>query len=679
MKNVRLIISVIATAIVVAISLYLIFGYEPGDLGNLVNRQANNGGDGTTTVFTGTIDVGTKVEVARNSVGTSGGNVTVNKPGDMLDGFQLEVPANSYNATRTFQVSYAPVKSHTFGKNFNPISPLISVENGGGYSEEVMVVKIPVQIPEGHFAMAFFYDSSSGQLEGVPLVTEDNNSITIATRHFSNTIISSIEEYRLTGLADSGFKPGVNDWLFPNYGSYLEPGGHCAGQSLSSMWYYYEKSKSTPLYDLYDNNGNEKTPAIWQDDSLAYKLASVVQNDIKWDSLVFKYMLRESKQWSAKQQFEAFAYSILATGQPQLVGMYDTKKGGGHAMVVYRTQNGNLCVADPNYPGVSNRIIKYTNNAFEPYNSGANQNDIKSGNPKQYNQILYISKSAIINWSQITSRWNELEKKTIGTSKFPAYTLLAIKKDGTTMELKDGLTTDQDTLTIEARSNPLLGTSIYRDNNWLRIDAQGEPLVDTNTKVTLKQGKNKLGIWVCARMMDANASAYWSWFDFKWVTVTYTQAPTPTTSLDKATIVDASIKTVWYPDSVYPQGVDGWGAYGWVGSVTIDFGVISLPKGTWLTLKPLNFAELDQKFSFIAYPGKGFETIELQSTGPVHQVTFKFSTSGELYVQKQRPSPPTLVVNGLLLVANPWGAAPPIPPDKEYWREYDIVITAASP
>ena len=120
---------------------------------------------------------------------------------------------------------------------------MITVDNGGGYSDELMYVKVPVKVPEGYFAMGFLYDEKTKQLEGMPLVASDANSITVATRHFSSFFISMIEKALLKKDIDSGFCPGIDDWQFTNYGSYIAPGGHCEGQSLSAMWYYCTQSR----------------------------------------------------------------------------------------------------------------------------------------------------------------------------------------------------------------------------------------------------------------------------------------------------------------------------------------------------------------------------------------------------------------------------------------------------
>jgi len=65
-------------------------------------------------------------------------------------------------------------------------------------------------------------------------VAQDAGSITLATRHFSKFFISAIDLNLLDQDIDSGYQPGVDDWQFVNNGSFIEKGGHCAGQSVSS-------------------------------------------------------------------------------------------------------------------------------------------------------------------------------------------------------------------------------------------------------------------------------------------------------------------------------------------------------------------------------------------------------------------------------------------------------------
>ncbi len=211
---------------------------------------------------TGVVSTGPTLVVSSQIVEPSGGSVKVQKPGDPLDGLEIQIPAGSYPEASQVNVSYAPVTNHTFGKYFTPATPLITIENAGGYSEEFMTVRIPVEIPSGDFAMAFYYDEAKGTLEAIPFSGIEADSITIVTRHFCSIIVSIINQSLMDDLLktdiDSHFRPGIDDWQFANRGSFAAPGGHCAGQSLSAMWYFCEQpdGKDRTLYGRYDNNGS---------------------------------------------------------------------------------------------------------------------------------------------------------------------------------------------------------------------------------------------------------------------------------------------------------------------------------------------------------------------------------------------------------------------------------------
>jgi len=463
----------------------------------------------------GTLSLDTAVQAAEMNIDVGGGVVAVMQKDSPISGMEIVVPAGSYKESRDFKVSYSPISSHTFGEDFHPLTPLISVDNGGGYSDELMEVKIPVKVPADSFAMGFIYDGVTKKLEGLPMIAQDENSITIATRHFTDFVISMIPFTKLKKDIDTGFRPGMDDWQFVNRGSYIASGGHCAGQSLSALWYYTMQpdGKDLALYNRYDNNGDKpETPDVWEDDSLGYRFASTIQQDIDWNGFAFK-LWKKQRGVSDDLTWKLFSYSMQLTGEPQLVGL--TKDGvGGHAMVAYRVKDGELYIADPNYPGDVTRRITFADGKIDPYESGANFEEIKKGNSIRFDKVGFTGKTTIINWNDIPGRWAELKAKAIGRDRFPAYVLVQTNKDGKENPVNDGMTSSNKLININASSQQANGifTNVYRDGKLVARDAGGN--------IALVPGNNKLGFAIYG-VVDGNPS----YIDFKYVNVVFEAGP----------------------------------------------------------------------------------------------------------------------------------------------------------
>jgi hypothetical protein len=191
------------------------------------------------------------------------------------------------------------------------------------------------------------------------------------------------------------------------------------------MWYYYEKkvgAQERVLYGRYDNNDQGMGTLDFQwDDSWSYRFASVVQKElIDWDHqsrAFFKSMGRTSDHLT----WNAFAYAMQLTGEPQYAAIYSDS--GGHAIVAYKIEDGKIYVADPNYPGVSGRALRYENGAFLPYYSGANAATISEEGETAYTAIRYMAKSAMVDWEGIGAEYETMVEGKAGDGVFPDYTL----------------------------------------------------------------------------------------------------------------------------------------------------------------------------------------------------------------------------------------------------------------
>jgi hypothetical protein len=509
------------------------------------------------------------IEIANTSIGISGGTIKVTKPNTPVDGLNISIPENSFSTVQNFKVSYAEIKSHQLGQYFNPVSPMFSIACDGGYSNGLISITIPIKIPEGHFPMGFYFDETTGKLEGIPVENYTSNTITLLTRHFlpgsslhstentqksgkvgpvnaANIIVCSLSESVLKGhpIISSGFKPGVDDWEFVNYGSYIEPDGHCAGQNFAAMWYYFEKKPTEGnLFNKFSDNAN-----LWQDNSKGYRFCSVVQSDISWNGLVKTFFRNfiEKNQNLDKFKLNLIAGAMLITGEPQAIGIYmqtgtqkdGTPTYGGHALICYQVSiiDGKLFISDPNTPGTG-QTINYKNDKFDPYNAKSNGN----ASADSYPYITYNAKTALIEWDKIGKRYIEVLNNTIGTNSpnnFPSYKIW-VKDASTGFELKDGTIVTKDTLHtmvicpdaengIVINNQKTIGANVYTQKGDLAFTQEGDykfgfPL-RTGQKVILKSGVNKLGYYIIGYRNTSKGQAgifYGDYLDFKWVNVTY--------------------------------------------------------------------------------------------------------------------------------------------------------------
>ncbi len=491
----------------------------------------------------GNIKIGDIVDLTTQTINLNGGTVTVTKPGDPLNGLTVTIQPNSFTQAQTIKISSAPISSHQLGQYFNPLTSMIKISYQGGFADKTMRIKIPITLPAGKFAMGFFYNEQTGKLEGIPIEKLASDHIIIATKYFaSNTnqslgkktnldvvgdlVIGMIDESVLAGQTNinTDFKPGVDDWEFINYGSYLEPDGICAGMTLSAMWYYLErKNTDGALFHKYDTFNDKTQPGkLWQDNPKGYRFASAIQTDLNWDARATERLFQEG---DPVLTWKAFALSMLITKEPQYVCLRSTTHIG-HAVVAYQMnyQTGDLMVSDPNYPSgyqtsgaTISRIIKFSGNKFNPFPASLKAD----ANATVFDTVYYYGKTTMIDWDKFKTRWNEVQAGTIGNDKFPSYKLYVNSVGGT--ELTDNYQLSSDSLKILCRSTNssqfLTGTDrlqafyIYNQNGTQLAKA------DFNSKgiAKLRLGKGiiKLGFYICG----AKDNRPENYVDFKWINI----------------------------------------------------------------------------------------------------------------------------------------------------------------
>jgi len=238
-----------------------------------------------------------------------------------------------------------------------------------------------------------------------------------------------------------------------------------------------------------------------------------VQDNAKWKVVDIPLGLSDEMTW------ECFAYSIQATNETQLVGLDKTNSGSGHCVICYRVNEGALYIADPNYPGNTERRIVYANGKLEPYNSGANADAIAQGKGTAYDSIEYYAKTTVVPWDKMAALWTEFKNKTIGNDEFPVYTLQYYNDKGKLVPLTDGIKTPFDAISLVAvpQGQEQLGLMVFKDGVRLQVDGKGN--------YDLQPGNNKLGIYI-GGIIDGSPK----YIDFQYVNVIYEAETTTTTT-----------------------------------------------------------------------------------------------------------------------------------------------------
>lgn len=498
----------------------------------------------------GTIDTGARVQVKQASVGPDGGKITVDQAGSPVEGLTIDVPAGAYPTAHTFTVSTAPVTGHTFGQYFNPVTPLISVDGAHDFADDIMLVTIPINVSDDQFAMAFYYDDANKTLEGLPVVSVDDHSITVATRHFSDIIVSTILKSVLDALpvADSGFRPGQDDWQFVNNGSYAAPDGLCAGQSVSMMWYYTQQKQqqnAPQLYGRYDDNGRTKTPLLGGDDTLGYRFASDIHSKMD-QKKYFKSIGNMTFKVNGSTTYNLFKYSILLTGEPQQVFIWSAQNDG-HAIVCYKVSGDTMYIADPNYPG-KERTIKLDGTKLMPYSSGANSQDIAKRGVTLYPRINYIAKSGLISWDLVGTEYAKVGDGTIGDDIFPEYTtevwLLSDDGNKSSFEYDGGKNLADKAVSVDGkkvafRTKDLPGTVSGIDYGYI-LYTDNEKTSDNI--VTLTEGHNRIGVEAYA-LVKGN----YTWLGFDWFDLYYKPTETQGPRVPFRDYPDVTVPPAPYP------------------------------------------------------------------------------------------------------------------------------------
>jgi hypothetical protein len=472
------------------------------------------------------------IEVARGSIGSSGGTLRVDKPGSPIDGLTITLEPGTYPDAKEFIVSYAEIRSHTLGELFAPVSPLIRIENGGEYAARMMTVHVPIHRNPDCIATAYYYDEKTGDLDAIPVGGSGDAFIDLGVMHYSAFVVTQAQKNTLmrNGGFTTFFDPAVNGWSFTNDGSYPAPSGICTGMSVGAAYMYRGKKSSLQIRTFFDNDQLWfRTPDVWQDDATALKFVTDVHVNFGaagWDDNRMQPVIRGSEAdhfWSA-------CYGLRLLNQPQMLYLDDPSnlQTGPHAILAFgytlSQQGGTLRIYDPNFQGLEGTVyFDFSTNRFRPYQSADNARAVQLGIRYSYTRILFFPLTTINSMQKLDEIWKKVADHTVGKGLFPEYDLYAVKKNdpsATKVLLQDasaGSITmlpfeDFDVLIVSAD-----GAGDFKLASYEQLHGAPTRVHDPITSIHLEYPVNNLvGISVFRKPTGSNA---YLWAGFRWVKI----------------------------------------------------------------------------------------------------------------------------------------------------------------
>lgn len=368
--------------------------------------------------------------VSETPIGVRGGDVRVDAPGERLDGLLISVPDSSYPTETRWNITELRGRTVPLPAEAFVAGPMLRISNGAGASARVLSLRIPVRAGRDTALTAFYYDSATGLMEAIPTLERTDSTFTVMMRHVSAdqmlgptvpaqgrgavaqlpfgqvvVVVVGVRPGLLRSTVGSTFRPGVDDWDFPNEGSYLSPGGICTGMQVAALYYHYRyRGSRGVLHRQFD-----RIAADPRDNPLGVLLSSRIQEAGDWDRLWAGIRQRDAQAqragWPADVlNYHTLVVSLYATGRPQLLAVFPAS-GPGHMLVAYGVSNGVVQLSDPNTPGVTGATIQYNpaSLTFSPFTF-----PIRAGTPPlRMGKIFVAGVSAMIPVSQVDALWSQ--------------------------------------------------------------------------------------------------------------------------------------------------------------------------------------------------------------------------------------------------------------------------------
>lgn len=424
-------------------------------------------------------------------VGSAGGTLRYQHAGDPLNGLTIVVPAGAYLTATTWSVIADSSVRPALPADFVQVGPTLIISNGQGYADSSISLTMPMTVPGTDAVAPFYFDPVTGTLELIPILSRDDSSASLATRHFSADLMAipglqvpgaglrmssfgsvrvvwvRIPSSKLAGTFDSGFRVGTDNWEFENRGDYISSDGDCEGMSITEIYYYYffRLGGKPALYHHFDTslaNQWDNVQGIRYSGSVQGDYEALARRGVNQLGALIAAANNNSIPASSLTS-TSIVLSLKLTQQPILLALLGPV--GGHAVVAYSVttvgSQTTVSIADPNYPATP-RTMVFSNGVLTPVGLAINANS-----PLDFFTRAYaLGVTSEVPLRKLDARATEFFAKQSGNDRYPsAYAMRvrdSINQSWRTMAFQ--VATD----TIRTTSSELAGQMLCSDCGLMR-------------------------------------------------------------------------------------------------------------------------------------------------------------------------------------------------------------------
>lgn len=188
------------------------------------------------------------VVVNSNPITTTGGTITISRPGQPLDGLTLSIAAGAVTAATPITLSVASTAGVQLGQGQVAVSPALKINGGAGLLKHRAMVRFPAATPPDENTFLAMYNPATGaslvvpqqvrELTGItayldaldgsiiPRPPAASNGLALPLQRLSASVAADEEEVllmlvrippeALTRSYESGFEAMRDNWDFPN-------------------------------------------------------------------------------------------------------------------------------------------------------------------------------------------------------------------------------------------------------------------------------------------------------------------------------------------------------------------------------------------------------------------------------------------------------------------------------